>query len=223
MAPLKRRPILSENPTVGHLEEPCTGSSNPYKRPDRFTLKAKEEGYAARSVYKLEEIDRRFRLFRRGQRVVDLGCAPGSWSAYVIERVGESGRLVGVDLTETALPGGTFLTRSVFDVTPEELAEALGGRADLVVSDMAPLTTGARDADHYAQIELAQRALDIATVILARGGAFVAKVFEGQDAKAYELAVRKHFEVTKRVRPEAVRQNSREFFLVSQGFAWRKI
>jgi len=192
--------------------------ANPYRRPDRFTRKAKDEGYAARSVYKLEEIDRRARLLRRGLRVVDLGCAPGSWSAYAIERIGSGGALVGVDLTEVAMPGGTFLQRSVYDVTAEELREALGGPADLVISDMAPLTTGARDADHYAQIELARRAFDLATELLAPGGAFVAKVFEGQDAKQLELDVRKHFEQTKRYRPEAVRQQSREFFLVSTGF-----
>lgn len=188
---------------------------NPYKRPDRFTQKAKEEGYAARSVYKLDEIDRRARILRRGQRVLDLGCAPGSWAKYAIER---TGGVVGVDLTETALPGGTFLTASIYDVTVAQLREALGGNADVVLSDMAPLTTGTRDADHYAQIELARRAFEIACEILVPGGAFVCKVFEGQDAKAFELDVRKRFEETRRMRPEAVRANSREWFLVSTGF-----
>lgn len=191
---------------------------NPYRRPDRFAKQAKEEGYAARSVYKLQEIDRRVGLLRRGMRVVDLGCAPGSWSAYAIEKVG-AGRLVGVDLTETAMPGGTFLTASVFDVTTEQLREPLGGPADVVLSDMAPLTTGARDADHYAQIELARRAFDLACGLLAPGGSFVAKVFEGPDAKPFELDVRKRFATVKRLRPEAVRSNSREWFLVGTGFA----
>jgi 23S rRNA (uridine2552-2'-O)-methyltransferase len=190
---------------------------NPYRRPDRFSQKAKAEGYAARSVYKLEELDRRFHLLRRGQKVVDLGAAPGSWSKYVIERVGP-GNLVGVDITPVDLPGGIFLTRSVFDVTTEELQALLGGPADVVLSDMAPLTMGARDADHYAQIELARRAFDVAVAILKPGGSFVCKVFEGQDAKAFELDVRKRFDTTKRARPEAVRQVSREFFLVSTGF-----
>jgi 23S rRNA (uridine2552-2'-O)-methyltransferase len=190
---------------------------NPYRRPDRFTQKAKDEGYAARSVYKLDEIDRRVRLLRRGQKVLDLGCAPGSWSKYAIERVGD-GNLVGVDLTEVAMPGGTFLTASIYDLGAEQLREALGGSADVVLSDMAPLTTGTRDADHYAQIELARRAFEIACEILVPGGAFVAKVFEGQDAKAFELEVRKRFTEGKRMRPEAVRANSREWFMVAQGF-----
>jgi 23S rRNA (uridine2552-2'-O)-methyltransferase len=188
---------------------------NPYKRPDRFTQKAKEEGYAARSVYKLDEIDRRARILRRGQRVLDLGCAPGSWSKYTIER---TGGVVGVDLTEVAMPGGTFLTASIDDLTAEQLRESLGGKADVVLSDMAPLTTGTRDADHYAQIELARRAFEIACEILVPGGAFVCKVFEGQDAKAFELDVRRRFGETKRMRPEAVRANSREWFLVATGF-----
>ena len=190
-------------------------AKNPYQKPDRFTKQAKEEGYAARSVYKLQEIDERARILRRGQRVVDLGCAPGSWSAYVIER---GCKLVGVDLTETSLAGGTFLTRSVFDVTADELRGALGGPADVVLSDMAPLTTGARDADHFAQIELATRAFDVAGGLLAPGGSFICKVFEGPDAKGFELAVRKRFDGVRRLRPEAVRQNSREWFLVAEHF-----
>ena len=179
---------------------------------------AKEEGYAARSVYKLQEIDQRFKLLKKGQRVMDLGCAPGSWSAFAIEQIGPKGALVGIDLTPVSLPGGTFLTKSIFDITSEELVQILGDKPDLVLSDMAPLTTGARDADHFAQIELATGALQVAVASLVSGGSFVVKVFEGQDAKAYELEVRKHFSTTKRVKPEAVRQNSREFFLVATGF-----
>lgn len=190
---------------------------NPYAKPDKFTRQAKDEGYAARSVYKLQEIDQRHKLLRRGQRVVDLGCAPGSWSAYVIERVGH-GHLVGIDLTEVAMPGGIFLQRSILDVPAEEIFALLGGKADVVLSDMAPLTTGARDADHYAQIELATCALERAIALLVPGGSFVVKVFEGPDAKGFELAARKHFSAAKRVRPEAVRANSREWFLVATGF-----
>ena len=192
--------------------------ANPYKRPDRFTQRAKAEGYAARSVYKLDEIDRRCKLLRRGQRVVDLGCFPGSWSRYVLEHLGPTGRLVGVDLSAPDLPTGVFLARSVFEVTAEELREALGGPADVVLSDMAPSTTGARDADHYVQIELARRALDLAVALLVPGGSFLAKVFEGGDAQAFERDTRAHFEATRRLRPEAVRKSSREWFLYGQGF-----
>lgn len=192
--------------------------SNPYRRPDAWSQRAKDEGYAARSVYKLDEIDRRAKLFRRGMRVLDLGCAPGSWSQYAIERIGYGGVLVGVDLTPVVLPGGTFLEASIFDVPAESLLGHLGGPADAVISDMAPLTTGARDADHFAQIELVRCAFDRAVELLKPGGLFVAKVFEGPDAKALELDVRKRFAETRRIRPEAVRSNSREWFLVATGF-----
>lgn len=192
--------------------------SNPYKRPDRFTKKAKAEGYAARSVYKLEEVQRRFRLFRPGQRVVDLGCFPGSWSRYLLRAVGKKGRVVGVDLEQPDLPGGHWIARTVYEVDAETLLEALGGPADAVVSDMAPRTTGNKLFDHVQQIELADRALLLATQLLAPGGSFVVKVFEGEDANDYVSRIKAHFGKVKRVRPEAVRKNSREFFVVAEGF-----
>jgi len=189
-----------------------------YKGRDHFAQRAREEGYEARSVYKLEEVQRRFGLLRPGQRVVDLGCYPGSWSRYALERIGRGGTLVGVDLQEPTLAGATWIVRSVFEVTPEELQEALGGPADVVLSDMAPSTTGDRFADHLAQLELARQALALARAVLAPGGAFVAKVFEGGEAGEFQAEVKASFARVKRVRPPAVRKQSREFFLVAQGF-----
>lgn len=191
--------------------------SNPYKRPDRFSKKARSEGYAARSVYKLDEVQRRFRLFRQGQRVVDLGCYPGSWSRFVLQAIGKNGSLVGVDLERPDLGGATWITRSVLEVEAAEILEALGGEADVVVSDMAPRTTGNRLYDHVVQIELADRALHLACELLKPGGAFVCKVFDGEDANAFCDRVKERFGKLKRVRPEAVRKNSREFFVVAQG------
>jgi len=172
-------------------------------------------------VFKLQEIQRRFRLLRPGQRVVDLGCYPGSWSRYVLEVSGGRGTLVGVDLSEPALAGCTWIARSVYEVAPEELLEALGGPADVVVSDMAPATTGDKFTDHVQQIELARRALWLATEVLAPGGAFVCKVFEGGEAKDFENEARVRFDKVKRVRPEAVRKQSREWFLVAEGYSPR--
>jgi 23S rRNA (uridine2552-2'-O)-methyltransferase len=192
--------------------------SNPYRRPDRFSQQARAEGYAARSVYKLDEVQRRHRLFKPGQRVVDLGCFPGSWSRFLVQTVGRSGRVVGVDLEAPDLAGGTWIVRSVLEVTPEELREALGGPADAVVSDMAPRTTGERLHDHVLQIELADRALALACALLVPSGGFVCKVFDGEDAPAFVERVRASFARVKRARPEAVRKNSREFFVVAEGF-----
>lgn len=192
--------------------------SNPYSKPDRFSRKARAEGYAARSVYKLDEVQRRFSLFRPGQRVVDLGCFPGSWSRFLLRAVGRSGVVVGVDLEEPSLAGGVWIARSVMEVSPDELREGLGGPADVVVSDMAPRTTGQRLADHVAQLELADRALELATALLEPGGAFVCKVFDGEDAPDFCERVRVRFGKLKRVRPKAVRKNSREFFVVATNF-----
>jgi len=193
-------------------------AGNTYAKPDRFTRKAKAEGYLARSVYKLEELDRRFHVFSRGDRVVDLGCSPGSWLVWASERVGPEGAVVGVDIDE---PGPTTLkviVRDIFEVPSSELAEAIGGAANVVISDMAPRTTGNLLGDHVRQIELAAQALKVATELLVPGGNFVAKVFDGEDAHGFVQSVRPFFDKVKRSRPEAVRKVSREFFVVATGF-----
>ncbi len=192
--------------------------SRPYKGRDRYGQRASDEGYAARSVFKLQEIDRRARLLRPGQRVVDLGCYPGSWSRYALDRVGASGVVVGVDFQAPALSGAIWLDRSVFEVSAEALIEALGGPADVVLSDMAQRTTGSRHADHYNQLELARRALEIALATLRPGGSFVCKVFEGGEAADFQRETKVHFGTVKRYRPDAVRKVSREWFLVGTGF-----
>lgn len=188
-----------------------------YKGRDRYGQRAHDEGFAARSVYKLQEIDRRTRILRSGQRVVDLGCFPGSWSRYALERIGGRGSLVGVDLEAPSLSGGQFLARSVFEVTADELRELLGGPADVLLSDMAQHTSGHKDADHYQQLELARQALALADALVVPGGAFVCKVFEGPEAKDLEVEARAVFGKVKRYRPDAVRRQSREWFLVGTG------
>ncbi|MEZ4239660.1 MAG: RlmE family RNA methyltransferase [Myxococcota bacterium] len=197
-----------------------SGRSSPYKRPDRFTKQAQREGYAARSVYKLQEIQRRQPILRRGQRVVDLGCAPGSWFVYAAEQVGERGVVVGVDLEEPVSrpPWAKAIVGSALDTPAEVLREALGGPADVVLSDMAPRTTGDPTGDHFVQIELARRALALAAELLVPGGAFVCKVVDGEDAPAFVDEVRAAFDKVKRYKPEATRDRSREFFVVGAGF-----
>ncbi len=189
---------------------------NPYSKPDRFTKQAKEAGYQARSVYKLTAIQQRFKIFQKGQRVVDLGCCPGSWSTYAVECIGGRGTLVGVDITETSLPGGVFLHKSIRELEPGELLQHLGGQADVVLSDMAPLTTGNLLGDHVEQLELASLAADVADRNLKPGGTFVCKVFDGEDAQGFMLRLRQAYGKVKRVKPEAVRRSSREFFVVCQ-------
>jgi len=195
---------------------------NSYAKPDTYTRAAKDAGYAARSVFKLTEIQRRFRVLKSGDSVLDLGCSPGSWSRYAQEVVGGRGAIVGVDIEQPSDPVGTVLVESIYDLSAEQLREALGGEADVVISDMAPRTTGNTLGDHVRQIELAQRSLDIACEILKPGGTFLTKVFDGEDSHAFVQGARPFFTKTRRVKPKAVRRESREFFLLCLGFKGRE-
>lgn len=185
-----------------------------YKRADHFTKKAKAAGFEARSVFKLEEIDQRFSLTRPDGLAVDLGCFPGSWSRYLIQR---KMKVVGVDLKAPEFGGGRWIARSVMEVEATELLDG-PDRVDLFCSDMAPNTSGDRFTDHVRQIRLAERALSLARECLKEGGQFVVKVFDGEDAPAFQKDVATSFAEVKRVKPDATRDRSVEFFLVGKGF-----
>ena len=189
---------------------------NNRKTPDSWSHKAREAGYAARSVYKLEEIERRFQVLRKTRRVLDLGCAPGSWSQFV-RKFRPNVKLVGIDIQEMETYPGTFLHQSILDTTPEEFLQEMRGAADLVLSDMAPNTSGDRFTDHLRQVELAQMALQTALGVLRQNGVFVAKVFDGEDAHPFVLSLSQHFTKVRRVKPAAVRNESVEFFVVCTG------
>lgn len=187
---------------------------------DHFGQKARREGYAARSVYKLQEIDRRVGLLRRGARVLDLGAFPGSWTSYAAERVAPEGKVRGYDLTafRGALPTNAEIRQAdVFALSIEELGGA--GSWDVVMSDMAPSTSGHRFTDQARSEALVMRALELAVAVLAPGGAFLAKIFQGGDFPAVKKAIAAHFEEVRVVRPAAVRSESIEVFLVAKGFA----
>ena len=181
---------------------------------DHYARRAKSDGHAARSIYKLEEIEKRFKILPRNGRVLDLGCSPGSWSQLARSAGGGDTRCVGIDLTEVSGYPGTQFVESVFDVDVTAIREALGGGADLVMSDMAPSTTGNRFTDHVRQVELAERAREIAAAVLVPGGHFVVKVFDGEDAPELIGRIREDYGSTKRVKPKATRKESVEFFVV---------
>jgi 23S rRNA (uridine2552-2'-O)-methyltransferase len=189
---------------------------NPYRRPDAFTKAAKAQGYPARSVFKLEEIDRRVRLFRPGQRVLDLGAAPGSWSLYAAQRIGPSGHLLAVDLAPVTVPlgpGARFSQGDALSLANEDLA--LFAPYDVVLSDMAPSTTGEKVADQARSFELFMRALSVAEALGAQsGGSFVGKLFMSDDFTRARDRVRGLFEEVKVIRPEGTRSGSFEVFLV---------
>lgn len=189
--------------------------SNPYKKPDHFSQAARKAGFPARSVFKLEEIDRRVRLLRPGMRVLDLGASPGSWSRYAAERIGGNGKLLACDLKplETALPShASFFIGDC--LTLENDALAMHAPYDVVLSDMAPNTSGNRFADQARSFDLFMRALAVATNLLAVGGHFVGKIFMGEDMPLAREEVRKHFAQERLIRPEGTRAVSFEIFLI---------
>jgi len=188
-------------------------------RRDRFHQKAKREGFVARAVYKLEEIDSKFHLFAPGMRVLDLGCAPGSWLQYARTKVGDRGVLVGLD--RTALRNPPMGARiEVGDVLTIDVAKLKGDNAafDVVLSDMAPDTSGIRSMDQARSEALFERALEIATLVLAPGGNFVGKLFQGPEFKKLIESVRAKFDLAKTAKPESSRQISIEQYVIGKGF-----
>lgn len=194
---------------------------NPYARADVFAQRARSEGYPARSVYKLEEIDRRVRVFKQGQRVLDLGCAPGSWLMYAAKKVGGGGRVRGIDLKglEVALPTNAIAVAGDA-LTPSPEIEAFireGAPYDVVMSDMAPATSGTPFADQARSAELVERTLDVADQWLARGGVWIAKLFMSEAMVELRKRVREMFAEERVIRPEGTRSVSFEVFLVGIG------
>jgi len=187
---------------------------------DPYVAEARRLGYRSRAAFKLIELDNRFRLLRPGQRVVDLGCAPGGWTQVAVARVGRYGIVVSVDVTETTpLPGATLLTADIRDpATLAAIGNALGGPADVVLSDMAPAATGHAATDHLRIIALTEDALAAASRILKPGGAFVAKVFQGGAEGELLAALKRDFAELRHAKPPASRAESAETYVIATGF-----
>jgi len=187
---------------------------------DPYVAEARRLGYRSRAAFKLIELDQRFRLLRPGQRVLDLGCAPGGWTQVAVARVGRHGIVVGIDLAATTpLPGATVLSGDVRDpATPAAISEALGGLADIVLSDMAPAATGHAATDHLRIVALAEDAFALAAQILERGGAFVAKVFQGGAEGALLAELKRDFTKLRHAKPPASRAESAEAYVVATGY-----
>lgn len=189
-------------------------------RHDVHFRRARSEGFAARSVYKLEDLDKRARLLRPGDRVLDLGCRPGSWLQYALRAVGPHGAVVGIDRQPLPqpIPGARVLVGDIYATTDEEL---LGGLAafDVVLSDMAPDTTGIRATDQARSAALVEEALGRAERLLAPAGGFVAKIFQGPDVEKLRKRMSARFSEVKLLKPEGSRAQSTELYLVGRGFA----
>ncbi|HEY0116784.1 MAG TPA: RlmE family RNA methyltransferase [Allosphingosinicella sp.] len=186
---------------------------------DPYVRKAKAEGYRSRAAYKLIELDERFKFIAGARRVVDLGIAPGGWTQVVRKAVPQA-VVVGIDLLETdPIDGATILLMDFMDeAAPDRLKEALGGPADLVLSDMAANTVGHPQTDHLRTMGLVEAALDFAADILRPGGAFVAKVLAGGADNNLVAELKRRFAAVKHAKPPASRKGSSEWYVVAQGF-----
>ncbi len=186
---------------------------------DHYTRKAQKEKYPARSVYKLQEMQKRYRLIQPGNRVLDLGCAPGSWLKYAAQITGSHGYVLGLDLktVHEDLPGhAQVVVADIFDL-PGEVIEFIQQGFHCVVSDMAPSTTGRRDVDAARSLNLCERALALAREYLLDGGGFVCKIFQGADTQIFIDEVRRHFKKCHLYKPQGSRKASREIFIIGKG------
>jgi len=190
---------------------------------DFYFHKAKKEKFSARSIYKLENIQQKYHLISAGNRVLDLGAAPGSWTEYLVSLLGKKGALWALDERELSLTARdkirkseikfTFLKQSVFEALPSEIPSL-----DAVLSDMAPSTQGNRTVDGTQSLELGQRAFEIAKKHLKQGGHFVVKLFHSEDAVGATRTWGAHFRVYKLYRPPAVQKESKEIYFIGQNF-----
>jgi 23S rRNA (uridine2552-2'-O)-methyltransferase len=195
------------------------------KEQDYYFKKAKKEHYPARSVYKLEETQRKYKFLKKKQRVLDLGCHPGSWSLYASRTIGPRGVVVGVDLQPTDIPGqkdNAEIHWLCYDVFGEELLTVLKKQwpgFHVLISDMAPRTTGSQYADHQHSLRLVRRVLEIAGLSLHERGSLFCKVFQGEDFPEFLEECKPLFETVKVVKPKSSRKESREVFVLGRGFS----
>jgi 23S rRNA (uridine2552-2'-O)-methyltransferase len=193
-----------------------------YNPQDRYYKKAKQEGYRSRAAYKLLELQQRFRLIRRGDVVVDLGAAPGGWLQVAAKWVGQTGKVIGIDLQPIDAFGEPNILVLQGNLTspeiPKKISDLACGKVDCVLSDLAPRLSGIRDADNARCLELNRTALTLATALLKLGGSFLVKSFVNQELQTFTLELKRHFHSVQRTRPEATRQGSSEFYYFAKGF-----
>jgi 23S rRNA (uridine2552-2'-O)-methyltransferase len=187
---------------------------------DPYVVRAKREGLRSRAAFKLTEIDDKHRLLKPGARVVDLGAAPGGWSQVAAKRVGESGRVVAIDILEMDEIAGVDFARIDFldPQAPDKLKAMLGGPADVVLSDMAANATGHRRTDHLKVMALVEAAAEFACEVLKPGGTFLAKVIQGGTEGTLLAALKRDFASVKHIKPAASRSDSAELYVLATGF-----
>jgi len=193
-----------------------------FKVKDHFFHKAKKENFLARSVYKLEEIDERFKIIKKDDQIIDLGYHPGSWIQYTAEKIGKNGLVVGSDIKEINnkllnLPNVRLFQKDVFTI--ENMLElGVSDQFDVVLSDMAPNTTGIQSVDQIRSLNLVEMVFSLLPRFLKPGGHLVIKVFESNDAQVFLKTQKKHFEELHNLRPKSVRSVSKEYFVIGKNF-----
>lgn len=192
-----------------------------FKVKDHYYQKAKDENYLARSIYKLEEIDQRFKVIKKGAFVLDLGYYPGSWVQYTVPKVGPEGRVIGIDIQEVnkklQFANLSLLQKDIFNVSgPADVGS--DRHFDVVLSDMAPSTTGIKSVDQARSLGLVEAVFGLLPVTLKPGGNFVIKVFESNDAQVYLKEQKSRFNEFHYLRPKSTRSVSKEFFVIAKGF-----
>ena len=185
--------------------------------PDHYSQQAKRERYPARSVYKLEEIQKKHRPIKKGDKILDLGCAPGSWLLYAAKLTGPKGRVIGIDLKSVSIQVSSHIKIIAADVFALDVA-SLGKDFNVVLSDMAPATSGHKTVDAARSHNLCEAALKIAQNILLPGGSFVCKIFQGPDFNLFLDDVRAGFERLKIFKPQSSRKASKEIYVIGLGF-----
>ncbi len=198
------------------------GSKKHQRWTDHYSERAKKERYPARSVYKLKEAQKKYRLIRKGDQVLDLGCSPGSWLLYAAELTGKHGKVFGIDLKPVTIqipPQAETLEVDILTIDRSWIEnEGLASRFNVVLSDMAPATTGNKAIDAERSYQLCQAALDIAQMALRPGGSFVCKIFQGEEFKNFSDSVRSRFKTHKIFKPQSSRKESKEIFIIGTGF-----
>jgi 23S rRNA (uridine2552-2'-O)-methyltransferase len=186
---------------------------------DHYSRKAQKEKYPARSVYKLQEIQKKYRVIRKGDRVLDLGCSPGSWLVYAAELTGESGMVVGIDLKPVSIQLPAHVTVYKGDVLApgEELTRKLEQRFHAVISDMAPNTTGNKDVDAARSFHLSEAALTLSREVLVPNGSFICKIFQGELFQEFSDRVKDCFNRQHIFKPQSSRKASKEIFIIGIG------
>lgn len=186
---------------------------------DHYTDRAKKENYPARSVYKLQEIQKRYKIIKPGDRILDLGCAPGSWLQFAAEQATARGRVIGIDLNPVSIPLPAHVTTFTGDILSlDEMPNSiLSGPFDLVLSDAAPATTGHKDVDAARSFQLCRSVLDIAAANTRSGGRLVCKIFQGGQFQEFIRLVNKSYQTVKRHKPQSSRKSSKEIYVIGIG------